>query len=446
MKYILIIICVMCVAHVQLSSDHDDWSQLGQNARHTFSSETSVPLNLTVLWKYHLERKSEYGFRDLLCGNTSPAVVKDKVYLLTFSSLYCMNLRTGTLVYEVPAYTIYPYTPAVADERVFLAAKNDLFQCLNAKTGDVLWERELPHLYTTVPIVDDFVYVTADHSSFFHRDIDPCVWPLTEWSVLVALDKESGEEVWRLSVTDLVTDSSHAVMRGVGFPVVADGQLIFFAHYHKSERDHDPYMEKSGLICLDAVTGTLKWKCENIISSSYKYGVGDLNPFWIAFYNDRIYIGLCGLLLCLDSETQNVLWEYEVPGWAQFSVGSGRIVVHSWFQADCLDAETGEVLWTIPAEGWSLPALTENEVFIATGEELWRVDFISGEIKESYNLGNSVNSPVVARECVLVGVYGNWLYCLGRPRLYENVFFPIAVIMLLLFGLRRVLLREPETA
>ena len=445
MKYILIIICVMCVAHVQLSSDHDDWSQLGQNAQHTFSSETSVPLNLTVLWKYHLERKSEYGFRDLLCVNTSPAVVEDKVYLLTFSSLYCVNLRTGTLMYEVPAYTIYPYTPAVVDGKVYLAAKNDLFQCLNAETGDILWERELPHLYTMVPVVDNYVYVTADHSTFFHRDINPCGWPLTEWSVLVALNKESGEEVWRLSVTDLVTDNSRAVMRGVGFPVVADGQLIFFTHYYKDDGDYYPHMEKSGLICCDAITGTLKWKYEGI-PPSYEKSIGNLNPLWIAFYHDKIYMGLSGLLLCLDLETQNVLWEYEVPGSAQFSVGSGRIVVHSWFQADCLDCETGEVLWTIPAEGWSLPALTENEVFIATGEELWRVDSITGEINESYNVGTSVNSLVVARECVLVGVYRNWLYCLGRPCLYENVFFPIAVIMLLLFGLRRVLLREPEPA
>jgi outer membrane protein assembly factor BamB len=56
--------------------------------------------------------------------------------------------------------------------------------------------------------------------------------------------------------------------------------------------------------------------------------------------------------------TQELLWEYEVPGWAPLSVGNGVVVVRSWVQVDCLDAITGEVLWTLPEMILAITAIT----------------------------------------------------------------------------------------
>ncbi|MBU7025428.1 MAG: PQQ-binding-like beta-propeller repeat protein [Theionarchaea archaeon] len=414
--------CILFIA--QFNSEYkEEWPQLGHDTQHTFFSEISVPDHLEIVWQYQLEPPSKYPFREYFCSLSSPAVVGNKVYFLSHYGLHCLDLQTGRLLYEVPAYSIYPYTPAVADGRVYLAAKGDLFRCLDANTGKTLWEKELPYLHLVSPIVDDdTVYVTVNHSPSFHTDTSQCAWVATEWSTLLAMDKETGEEIWRYSLTDDSVDSA-GIMRGVGFPILADETIFFYANYYKDEEGYDVNPKKSGLVRLDARTGTLKWKREGLLPSSSADRIGGLNPFWVVYYSNRIYIGSTGYVMCVDVETQESLWEYkDVPGWGLLSVGNGIVVVRSWTRVDCLDAETGEELWKISVNGSSMPVMTENEVFIGSDDKtLYRVDIKSGKITESYYLGDSVYSPVVAHGHVLVGTYGNQIYCLGPSKLHVLV-------------------------
>jgi outer membrane protein assembly factor BamB len=60
---------------------------------------------------------------------SSPAVVGDKVYIPSCSSIICLNLSTGEQLYKVQAYARCPSTPTVADNKLYLAAEEDLFQC-----------------------------------------------------------------------------------------------------------------------------------------------------------------------------------------------------------------------------------------------------------------------------------------------------------------------------
>lgn len=435
MKRILFMsICVLSIA--QFDSENKDWHQLGHNAQHTFFSNTSVHEHLEIVWHYQLEPESEYHSRERFCSLSSPAVVGDKAYILDFSSLYCLSLGTGRLLYKVPAYTIYPHTPAVVDGRVYLAAERNLFRCLDADTGTILWERELPDLHMVSPAVDeDTVYVTVDHSSAFHRDVSPCGWMATEWSTLLAINKETGEEIWRYSVADPSAD-----MRGIGFPVVADESIFYYAKYYKNVEYWDENPEKSSLVCLNARTGTLKWKREGILISS-PTEVGGLSPLWMTYYENKIYFCVMGYVLCMDTETQEPLWEYkDVTGWSPLSVGNGVVVLGGWAQVDCLDAETGKKLWTIPLGGSGTPVMTKNEVFFGSDQDLYRVDIKSGEIVESYQLGGSVFSPVVANGNILVGTSENQIYCLGQVSFYKIVVTAAAlvVVVLLVLLLRRV--------
>jgi outer membrane protein assembly factor BamB len=124
------------------------------------------------------------------------------------------------------------------------------------------------------------------------------------------------------------------------------------------------------------------------------------------------------------------------------SVGNGVVVVRSWTGIDCLDAETGKELWTISLNGSSLPVMTKNELFIDSGENLCRVDIRSGEVIQSYHLGGSVYSPVIANGRIIVGTSENRIYCLGQTGFYEvvprGVAIAAVVVLVVLLVLRRI--------
>lgn len=437
-RMLFAVLFILCIA--QLNSGYEDsWPQLGHDVEHTFFSGEEIPKYLEIAWHYQLEPESGEGFRECFCTLTSPAVAEDRVYLLDFDHLYCLDLQTGELLFESPACSLYPYTPAVADGRVFLAAECDLFRCLDARTGEILWEKVLSDLYMTSPLIaDNTVYVTAGHSPMFHRDISPCNWTATEWSTLVALNAETGEEIWHYSL-----GGSGPVMRGVGFPVLADGTILFYANYYRNEESYDADSEKSGIICLDAHTGVLKWKCEGVLPSSSSEP-GGLAPFCMSYYNRKVYLGTMEHMVCFDVETQEPLWEFSVPGWAVLSVGNGVIVVCSWTRVECLDAETGKVLWEIPLaiqeQGFpAFPAMTDEEVIVGLGETLSRMDIKTGRVTGLYQLGSSVFSPVVADGHVLVGTSENALYCLGPSSyLTELTAITVGVLIVALVLLKRI--------
>lgn len=419
MKHVLFTgLCILFI--VQVTGDYmGDWSQFGNNPQHTFFSGASVSKNLEIEWQYQFESSNKQNSDEFFCSLSSPAVVNNVVYVPTHHSMYCLDIHSGKLLQEVPAYTIYPYTPTVADGRVYLAAQPDLFRCVDTITGKTMWEKEIPDMNMVNPLIDDnTVYVTVDQL-FPDTFINPCFWIASEWSTLLAIDKETGKEIWHLSLIEDPFDTG-GVMRGVGFPILVDDTIFFYAQWYRSEKSYSVYSNKSGLIALDACTGAFKWICEGILPSSSMSGVNNLAPLCLTYDTGRIYIGTLSYVVCIDIETQELLWEYEdVPMWAMLSVGNGVVVVCSWTRVDCLDVETGGILWKIPIGGDSMPVMTEHEVFIGAGDEnLYRVDIKTGKILESYYLGEAVYSPVIADDHIFVTTGNNIVYCLGPSTSY----------------------------
>ena len=421
-KYVLFTgLCILLIIQV-IDEYKEDWSQFGQNPQHAFFSGASVPTNLDIAWQYQFEPSDEDLSRELFCSLSSPAVVNNVVYVPTRHALYCLDLHTGKFLQEVPAYAIYPYTPTIGDGRVYLAAEHDLFRCVDTTTGKTLWEREVPDIFMVSPLVDDeTVYVTVDQS-YLGSCVNPCIGVTTEWSSLLALDKETGEETWHLSLTEDPFNTG-GVMKGVGFPILVDETIFFYAQWYKNEKSYYVNANKSGLIALDTRTGTLKWKCEGIIPSSMTDSIGGLFPFCLSYGTGRIYVSTSTYMFCMDTETQEPLWEYkDVLPWGLLSVGNGVVVVCTWIRVDCLDAETGEVLWNIPIGGQSMPAMTEHEVFIGSADEyLYRVDIKTGKIFESYYVGEAIYSPIVVDEHILFATHKNVVYCLGPLKPYYTI-------------------------
>jgi outer membrane protein assembly factor BamB len=153
MKYLILV--YMCTLMINIGYvPSENWSQFGHDSQHTFASETAISDQLRVKWKYHIETEMR----------SSPAVVGENVYILDHQNLFCLGLEAGDLLYKVPAYSKCPYTPTVLENRVYIPAEEDLFICIDALTGDALWENKLTDLHWVNPLVrDNLLYITVDN-------------------------------------------------------------------------------------------------------------------------------------------------------------------------------------------------------------------------------------------------------------------------------------------
>jgi outer membrane protein assembly factor BamB len=261
-----------------------------------------------------------------------------------------------------------------------------------------------------------------------------------QWLTLLALDKDTGEEIWRYSVPD---DSSFDVS-GVGFPILVHGTLLFHVNYYEDEENFLSFREKSDFVCIDADTGSLKWKHEGVIPSA-PIELDSITPAWITYYENKIYMSCKGYVMAADMETWDLVWEYDLSqGWdAFFSVGYGVVVANGEGSTSCLDAETGQKLWEIPAIwGSRMPVITEKDVFIGSFDgTLYRIHTESGEIIWSFYTGGTVFSPVVAHEHVLVVANDNILYCFGPSRTPFKIGLAITagiLVLVLLLYLKKI--------
>jgi outer membrane protein assembly factor BamB len=436
MKIIAFVICILCIASVE-SRNNEDWPQFGHDTQHTFFSNSSISRYLEIQWSYEVGSREEDRY---VYNFSSPAVAGKRVYISISTSLICLDLTTGEHLYEVPAYALCPSTPTVVDGRLYLAGEENLFQCLNALTGDILWEKELNDAHWVNPLSDDALYVTADNfcvHSPMGVDMAYC-WRVPQWSTLLALDKETGKEIWRYSVED---DSVYAAS-AQGFPILADKTLLFYEYSCETEENLRADQGKSYLVCIDAHTGGLKWKREGILPSSPTES-GSEYPYWMTYYKKRIYMSLKGYIMSVDVESYQQLWEHKLTEgeYAFLSVGNGIVAAHDGKWVYCLDAETGQESWKIHIEGpLIMPAMTKEYVFVGSNNgNLYQIDVESG-VMSSYHLGSHVFSPVVANGNVLVGTSDNYIYCLGQSSSYEAVVLTAGVaglILIAILALRR---------
>jgi outer membrane protein assembly factor BamB len=274
-------------------------------------------------------------------GWSTPVVAKGRAYL-TDSELnkprarervHCFDEATGqplwTHSYEV-AYPDWAFpvrgptaTPIVQDGKPYtLGNKGDLYS-LNTGKGDVLWKRNLEKDHD----VQEFAF---NASPLIEGDqLVVCVgsYPGTQPSSVLALDKNSGREVWK-APTGGLTNSSPIVVTAGG-----KRQLIVWA--------------QDGVLSLDPATGKTYWqqKMTTAAASAVTTPVFDKNRLLLS-----------GLMLKLDADkpAASVLWPDSKAASARtLSVTSTGLIQGDYvFSAKssgelvCLEAGTGKPVWT----------------------------------------------------------------------------------------------------
>ena len=320
-----------------ISAPERNWPQWrGPNRdgvwRETGILESFPPGGLKVLWRAPVGP-----------GWSSPVVAQGRVYL-TDSELmaprakervHCFDVATGksvwTLSYEVSypdwAFTEGPgmgptATPTIYCGKVYtLGAKGDLF-CLDGRKGDALWRRNLEKEYQ----VQEFAFHAAPLIEGEHLILCIGSFPRTQASCVLALDRNSGKEVWKTLDEGLTHSSPIAITAG------GKRQVIVWT--------------QESVTSLDPATGKTYWR-EPLKT------IADHAVSTPVFHNNLLLIA--GLMLKLDPDkpAASVLWpETKAVSRRVLSNTSTALLRGDYlFSAKssgelvCLEASTGKQVW-----------------------------------------------------------------------------------------------------
>ena len=323
--YIIVLVAILCFS---LSAPAGDWPRFrGPNAD-GISTETGIN-------KAWAERQPEtlWTFNMSDGGYAGPSVADGKVFIIDHVGdndvVRALDLNTGKQVWEYaypepgrPDYGYARSTPTVDGDKVYTLGRLGTLNCLNAKTGQKIWSRN---------IVKDFTGQLPKWQLAMSPFIDGnnvILCPGGQNASVVALKKTTGETVWQGGGSDkpgyatpviatLAGKKQYLIFTGFAITGVdpANGKLLW-SHPWKTQHDVNAaapiqigpnhvfitsgYGHGCALLKVEPGKVAVEWENKEIVahfSSSVLvdgiiYGTGD--P---------------GFLTCLDPKTGKALWK-----------------------------------------------------------------------------------------------------------------------------------------
>ena len=279
-----------------------------------------------------------------------------------------------TRVWSMDAGSLIEFPPVIAGARLYFGTNLGRFLAVDSASGEIAWETDFGRCIASSPAVGNgLIYVGL-------MDPSPCKQHDQQApGFLVALDLETGEEVWRLRAG--VIESS---------PLVVDG-VIYLGTWDRN------------VYAIDATTGEVRWT----------YLTGDQVKGAAAYRNGVVYIGSYdGKLYALDAKSGTEVWQ--AGGQAGFA-GNGRFystpaLAYGRVFIGNLDgkvyafgAKSGDLIWSQSTNGfvYSSPAIFEETVYIGSfGGTFYALDAATGERKWSFDGGG----PILGSATVLDGL------------------------------------------
>ena len=396
-----------------------DWPQWRGLQRDGLSGETGL------LKEWPKEGpKLVWQVKDLGSGYSTPAVVGDRLYLLSNQGLdnefvQALESKAGKQVWsqrigkvgnpdQQPSYPAARSTPTVDGEGLYAFSSDGDLACLDRASGKVSWQKNVRKdfggqpgtwAYSESPLIDGEAVV---------------ITPGGAEATMVALNKKTGELIWKCAVPggDQAAYSS---------AVVDDAGGV---------RQYVQMLQK-GMVGVEAKTGKLLWRYDRtakgspaviptpvaggdiIYSAGARNGGGGirLKVNGGTFETEQLYFSprlptsiggavkvgeylygtSAGALLCLDFKTGDVKWDDRSVGPAGLCYAEGRLYLHGENgEVALVEAtpeayrEKGRFKPTDPpnrgsSKAWAYPVVADGKLYIRDLGTLWCYDVKAGK-------------------------------------------------------------------
>ncbi len=279
-------------AAVNVQAEAGDWPMLGHDPQHSSHSTNPVPNNPDQKWQVRVARRFY----------ASPAVDDQRIYVAAREkSVKALDINSGDIVWETSVDGLISATPLLAGDSVVVGDKDGVVTALNRADGKVKWTRKTGDKILSDPIIYDGTVYVGSNDLF-----------------LYALDLATGAIRWRYWAKDY--------KYGGLFPSPStDGERVYIGG-------------KNGeLHAVMRSNGRPAWKA--YLGSSI-YGA-------VLVDRDRLYVGSYDrFLYALNAQDGSILWKTELDDWPQ---GSPVLQDHTLY----IPSRTG-VLYAVNAEDGSL--------------------------------------------------------------------------------------------
>jgi len=271
-------------------------------------------------------------------GWSSPVVVRGRVYLTdmrlekpkAWERIRCFKESTGKPLWTHASELVYPEwafipehgggpaaTPIVEDGKIYSLGRSGQVDCLNARNGKVIWEKQLEY---------DISELSCRASPLIEGNLLILFTGAKPGACVLALDKKTGKEVWK-ALNETVSNSSPLV-------IVAGGkrQLIVWTD--------------NAVNSLDPATGSTYWR-EPMVTSS-----NDSIPTPVVQKNRLLISGLM-FELSADQPAATMLWpesrsvSKRILSNTSTALLQGEYVYSAKSNGElvCLEAGTGKQVW-----------------------------------------------------------------------------------------------------
>ena len=281
-------------------------------------------------------------------------------------------------------------SPAVYKDTVYVASREGQVEALSLANGDTLWETDVRHDLSFWPWSDnDSAKLSGGILQAYGK-----IYLGSEHGYVIALDRETGKEVWRKKVPG----------ESLSKPAAGDG-LVFVN------------LASGKLLALHPDTGEERWSFEQEVPALTLRGqssptvanggvlvgleTGKLSVAYAIAYN--------GNLSAVDIRSGNVVWKREYSSYREIAMDLQTIyVVDSNGVVYALDKDSGIERWSQPAlRGWYLtgPAVAGN--YLALGDQEGNLHWLNkdtGELvsREDFDSSGFFVEPVVADDKLIL--------------------------------------------
>ena len=347
-------------------SPNDDWPLFRGDACSTGTARGQLPDQLSVLWKFTVEKGAFEG---------TPVIADGVIYIGDLDGrIYAIDLQSGKSKWTYETNSGFLAAPAVADGRLYIGDYDGRFYCLDCREGKKLWE------YESQAEIDSGANFFGENVLFGSQD-----------ATLYCLNAKSGGLVWKHEIDDQIR-CTPTIVEGRCFVAGCDGKLhIIDLHKGSEEASVD----------IQAPTG--------------------VTP---AALGSRVFFGTEGsTFFCVDWKKAEIAWTFsdEDSGQAFRSspavtkqvvvVGGRNKRVHA------LDPDTGKERWRFAAKSRvdASPVIVGQRVFAASAAgRLFALDLETGRQMWEYETGGGfTGSPAVASGRLIIANDDGVIYCFG---------------------------------